>query len=520
MSSNKFETALKSTLNNEKTLTENGGVAYKTSGKKLVDINFAVSTLRKADESTITTKFSEAFYENPVKALRWLFFARDIRGKGLGERRLFKVCMKWLAENRPAVVEAVIPLVMEYGRADDLFVLEGTSCWEKVITTIDKQLASDSKNADAHKPISLLAKWMPSANASSVETRRLGKIFAAKLDLTDRQYRKMLSRLRSYLDVVEVKTSANKWDEINYNTVSSHANLKYKNAFLKNDTERRKQWLADLSSGKTEAKINVGTLNVTDIVHRYTGSTGWSCCCALPLDQLLEEAWKNLPTTFDTTRNVIAVVDGSGSMCSRVGSSTMSALEVANALGLYFAERLNGPFKNKFITFSRHPQYVDFSKCNSLREKLDYAYKHDECSNTDIHRTMKLILDTAISNNLKQEDIPDVLILSDMQFDVACGYGWGGSMPTSEFDRIAKDFELHGYKLPKITFWNICGRMDTFPIQQNELGVALVSGFSQNVCNMVMTNKTDPYDVILEAIDNARYDAVENAVVESNALVA
>ena len=121
--SSTFETALKNTLANEISVTENGAIGFKTSGKALLDLNFSVSSLRKADKETIEKKFSDAFFESPMYAIKWLFFARDVRGSGMGERRLFRICFAWLANTRPEVVKRLIELVPYYGRWDDLFCL-------------------------------------------------------------------------------------------------------------------------------------------------------------------------------------------------------------------------------------------------------------------------------------------------------------------------------------------------------------------------------------------------------------
>ena len=515
----KFEAGLKNVLKDEIAITENGACGFKTSGKKLLDLNFATSSLRRADEAEVIAKFSAAFYENPKLAVKWLFFARDVRG-GMGERRLFKLAFKWLASVRKDLAKAVVPLIMEYGRADDMLVLSETELWPVAVEFIDHKIESDLADAEAGKPISLLAKWLPSVNTSSPETRALARKLCKDLELSEKEYRKLLSKLRAKLNVIETKTSANKWSEISYDTVPSQANLKYKNAFLKHDEARRREWLGKLEKG--EAKINSGTLTVGEIVHKYRHSyydtTG-------NVDQVLEAMWKALPTTFESTRKVIAVVDGSGSM-SDTASGGISCHDVANGLGIYFAERLEGPFKNKFITFSETPQYVDISECKTLREKIDEAYRHCECSNTDIERTMRLILQTAIDNKLAQEDIPDLLILSDMHFDhgtswSGCGSCWGASSAAYSarrnalFESIKKQFKDAGYQMPKISFWNICGGYDRespVPVQQNELGVALISGFSQNILKMVMSNKTDPFDVLVETRNGKRYDAVEQMI--------
>lgn len=48
-----FMNDLEKQLNNEKQLTENGAVGYRTSGKELLDLNFAVSSMRNWDENEI-----------------------------------------------------------------------------------------------------------------------------------------------------------------------------------------------------------------------------------------------------------------------------------------------------------------------------------------------------------------------------------------------------------------------------------------------------------------------------------
>lgn len=524
---NKFENALKSTLNNETSYTDNGAAAFSTSGKKLLDLNFATSSLRNADEGKIVSMFSAAFYENPFYAIKWMFFARDVRG-GMGERRLFRACLKWLLATKPELTGKLAPLVAEYGRFDDLLVLAADSnVWPEIVKFIDKQISADYENFQAGKTFSLLAKWLPSVNTSSPKTRALARKLCAELDLSERQYRKMLSALRAQLKVVEVAASANDWSEINYNAVPSMANLKYKNAFLKHDETRRRQWLADLEKPESGAKINSSVAFPSDIVHSYMQRTGYNYSWnrAFSKDETLEAMWKALPDYVAGCKDgsCIVVADGSGSMMSRVSNSGMTALEVANALAIYFSERLSGPYKNKYITFSSKPQYVDFSNASALCEKLGIALEHDECANTNIEATFDLILNTAVSNGLKQEDLPsNVLIVSDMQFDSAtttAQYCWRNG---SEYDAkqsalfmgIARKFEAHGYSLPKIVFWNVASgsRTDTIPLQQNKFGVILVSGYSAAIAKMVFSAQLDPYLALIDTLNAERYNAVGDAI--------
>lgn len=366
--------------------------------------------------------------------------------------------------------------------------------------------------------ISLIAKWMCSENASSEQTKRYAQMLRKGLGLSSKEYRKTLSSLRSYIDIVESKMSAKKWEDIKYEAVPSRANLIYNGAFLRNDEERRREYLSKLEKGET--KINAGTLFPHDIVHKYSSTTGWSSSVG-KYDATLESLWKALPDTVNECGNTIVVADGSGSMRCNVGGNThVTALEVANALAIYFAEHSSGDFKDKYITFSHRPQLVDFSQCDSLRDKLRVAYTHNECSNTNIEKVFDLILTTAINSHMKQKDIPkNVLIISDMEFD-SCATCNGSNRyfnrPNARlFDVIKKRFEDAGYQMPRLVFWNVNSRTSTIPVKENDLGVALVSGFSTNVCKMVMSGKTDPYECLVETLMSERYNAVEDALKNS-----
>ena len=513
-----FMSAVRQTLNNELnvSVTENGAVGYRTTGKELLDLNFAVASLRKMSDQEVANRFMKAFCEDKLLAMKWLFYARDIRG-GVGERRLFRVVLKGLVQSNPEMVIPVINLIPEYGRYDDLWcLLDHDSAAYAVYQFVDKQLKQDWESMAAGKPISLLAKWMPSINASSAQTKEYGKKLCKALNMTEREYRKALSKLRKYLDVVEIKMSDKNWSEIKYEAVPSRANLIYNSAFLRNDETRRREYLSKLEKGET--KINAGTLFPHDIVHKYMNS-GYYSRSLKGKDATIEALWKALPNTVNDCGNTIVVADGSGSMCCNVDhNSSVTALEVANALAIYFAERSSGQFKDKYITFSERPQLVDMSNCNTLHSKLQKALAHSEVANTNIEKVFDLILTTAVANHMAQEDLPkNVLIISDMEFDscATCGVssGWGINRPNKKlFDVIAQKYAAHGYKLPRLVFWNVNSRTGTIPVKENDLGVALVSGFSVNIAKMVMSGKTDPYECLLETLNSERYAPVEEAL--------
>ena len=491
---------LKNELNTS--VTENGAVGYKTTGKELLDFNFKVSSYRSMSENQIKKDFMKAFVEDKEIALKYLFYVRDVRG-GLGERRLFRVCIQEIMEY---LDERVFDWIAEYGRYDDLFVFFGTKLEAEMLHYVEIQLRNDMAKTLNNEPISLLAKWMPSVNASA-KTKKMARKFIKAWGISDSEYRKMLSQLRKHLDVTERKTCANNWTEIDYQKVSSQANLKYNSAFLRHDEERRRAFLDSLSKG--EAKINSSTLFPHDVVYKYrNGSYSLG-----KFDQALESMWEGLPDFVKGDSKILVVRDGSGSMTSRVGNTNIQALDVSTALAIYFSEKQEGQFKDKFITFSSQPELVDLSNCKNLREKLKIAYGYDDCSNTDIEATFDLVLQTAINNHLSQEEIPNLLIISDMEFDQARGYesAWRSydRRPQNKlFELISNKFKTAGYEMPKLIFWNVNSRTGTIPVKENENGLILVSGFSPAVAKMVLSNELDPYKALLKELMSPRYERV------------
>ena len=510
--SNEFLEKMEKVLNEEfnESTTENGALGYRTTGKAILDFNFKIASYRNKSESEIISDFAKVLYEDKVLAMKFLFYIRD-REEGLGERRLFRIIFRDLAIARPSFVRNLVPLIAEYGRWDDLLELFGTPLEDYTIKDIlCKQLGLDIDNYLEGKPISLLAKWLPSINASNkTQVVRAKKIIKYMADMTEKKYRKILAKLREKIDVVEKKMCTDNWDKIKYENVPSRANLKYNNAFLRHDEERRREFLGQVQKG--ERQIHAGKLYPHDIVHKYCSEYG---NLREDTDATLEELWKALPKK--EIENTLVVADGSGSMTSCIGRTNVRAIEVANALAIYFAEHNKGEFKDKYITFSENPQIVSFAKCKNLRDKIDTALAHDEVANTNIEAVFDLILSTAIMYDLKQAEMPkNILIISDMEFDSCVVSNEGHSryynrtgVSQKLFNVFKKRYEEHGYKLPRLIFWNVNNRTGTIPLKENDLGVALVSGFSTNIAEMVMSDKLDPLQVLLDKLNTPRYQRI------------
>ena len=494
--------------------TENGMEGYKHTDHALTDFNFKIASYRTNKNQAITD-FAKVLAEGETYTLKYLMYLRDAR-EGIGERDLFRTCMLELLKsnvaNKDELVSILIAQTPEYGRWDDLWVLLDTKYQPEIVNAVKIQLASDMKklveSQGTHTDsISLLGKWMPSENASSKETKRLAHIFITELGATPRSYRKMLSALRGRLNVVETLACANEWANIDYNTVPSKANLKYKNAFLKHDEERRRKFLSKAIAEPQTVKVHMSVGFPHEIVHQY--GRGYN----LNYDQSLEAYWMNLKPCVGL-KDTIVVRDGSGSMTCTVGGTKVSAMDISTALAIYCSQFLEGSFKDKFITFSSEAHLIDLAGCGSLKSKLEKTYKEGDCSNTNIENVFNLILDTAIESRMKPEELPStVLVISDMEFDPSTtnrGYWYGCGMhaDSNVFKKMDAKYHYHGYKLPKLAFWNVNSRTGTIPCKFNENGVLLISGFSQNVLSMVMNGKTDPYDAIIEELDGKRYESI------------
>lgn len=342
-----------------------------------------------------------------------------------GERRTFRVCLHYLAISQPKIAQAVIKYVPEYGRYDDALVLLDTLLAGDVAAMYKEQLDKDLKAIKSGKPVFLLAKWLPSINTSSAKTKEYAKRLCKHFKMSPKEYRKTLAKLRAYGNVVETKMSKSAWDEINYETVPAKANMKYDKAFEKHDLERRAEYFEKVFLG--EGKLNANGLMPYEIVHKIT--KGDSYCRGLKGDLLSELMWKKI--VAEGFRNdwgfedAIVVADGSGSMYSRAsGSSSVMAIEICNALAIYFAEQLQGVFHNKAITFSERPQFIELKDNTSLKDKLEIMFSHCEVANTNIEEVFSLILEMAKCKEVPREELPkQVLVISDMEFDADTASG-------------------------------------------------------------------------------------------------
>lgn len=517
---NSFLNALKT--ENNYTKTENGATAYKSTMNACLDAFGSLGAMRFSSDEEIIRVFSKAFAEDRALATKMLFYMRDIRG-GQGARKVFRVIVKWLAETAPEYVINNLNNFLEYGRGDDVVCLLDTSVKNDVVTWAFQHLKKDWISYKEGAPCSLLAKWMPSENTSSQETRKAARIFIEGFGWKAKEYRKVLTTLRKYLKIVEQKMSAREWTKIEYGAVPAKAAINYADAFIKHDENGYIKYLKDVANG--DAKVNAASLFPVDIVHQAMDK-GYRA--SLKDRILLDAMWNALPDyCAEHEETGICVVDVSGSMMGL-------PMEVAISLGMYCADKCRGPFKGHFITFSAEPELQSIAGENIV-DKISNMSRAHWSMNTDFEKVFDLLLTTAKKNHTPAEDMPKKLyVISDMQFDQAReGYdGWYGRRTSARpfMQTMRKKYEAAGYEMPIIVYWNVrqsdCGMFQqTFEGEQ----CCMVSGYSASLFKSIIEGTTyeevikinskgekvttlkevvDPMTVMLTTLNGERYSQV------------
>jgi hypothetical protein len=483
-----------------KTYTENKALTHLSTLSDCLDLFATIGALRGAPDEEIAVRFMRAFTENPDMAMKLAFFARDVRG-GLGERRVFRVILRWLAVNEPESARKNISNVPEYGRFDDLLALFDTDCEKNALTFIGEQLKADlavmeTKTETSAAPgnsVSLLAKWLPSVNASNGDAVKHAKRIAKALGMNDALYRKTLSRLRASIRIIENNLRERDYT-FDYEKQPSKALFKYRKAFLRNDGDRYSDFLARVSSG--EATLRTGSLAPYDIIAPLLRGQ-----VSDDERRAIDATWK-AQEDFTNGENALVVIDGSGSMYWNVSDPVPAA--VALSLGIYFAERNTGALRNHFITFSANPQLVEI-RGGDICEKVRYCHSFNEVANTNIKKVFELVLNAAVKNSVPQEELPSTLyFISDMEFDDCSVAG----AKTTNFEYAKGLFARNGYTLPRVVFWNVASRNRQQPVTQNEQSVVLVSGCTPRVFSMLTSGTLSPYAFMLEVLNSQRYAGI------------
>ncbi len=428
-------------LNKKK--TENGDVAYKSTGNNLTDLFFMTPFFEKhLDEVKIGTTDKEKLFS---------MFIRDPRF-GLGRRDLGRVLMKQSKVSAEDIALA--------GRYDDLIAI-----------ATDEALAYLKEQLD--KGNELAKKWMPRLTGKD---KRIAKALCKIWNISEKEYRALIKtdKTTEYkLSYAEKKggTPLNELfnegeyehplvDSIDFEQVPSLAMTKYLHTFsTREDIKSRfDEYIEKVKENK--AKVNTSTANVYDGYKTATKGISNEATEVIS-NKIVDNA------TLGVEMNAIPIVDTSGSMgwddYGERGSLLAKAYSIAYALA---TKSTYSP--NQVISFSSEPKLMTI-KGDTLREKYRSMYTGD-CSNTDFGKVMKLLA------GLKK--YPEYLVvLSDMEFD------YGSYQSKEETMRI---FKSHGANT-RIIWWNLNDRNKTVP-EFDEYGNIYLSGYNLQMLKLLENN--------------------------------
>lgn len=461
--------------------TDNGRIQHVSTGSPVLDLFSMIGSVRAGMDkknkniSDVSNEFRMAFEYDPVNAIRVLLWARDVRG-GAGEREVVRRLLKSIENTHTNVVIRLLPKLVELGRWDDILVFDN----ERVNKVAYEMLRQAIATGDG-----LAAKWAPR------EGSRQLKGVAAKLrqawGMTPRQYRKFITIVT---DVVEQDMSSKDWKAINYEHVPSLASIRYRKAFERNDAKRYAEFNKKVESG--EAKVNAAAVYPHQITYQISQQG---------VTPVLEKMWAELPD-YMNGKNILPMVDTSGSMtwCPQAGAENM--IHIALGLGLYLSMKTKGKFKDHFVTFNEKPDMRSLS--GSLGNRMRDIRYWDVGYNTNFSAAFQLILDTAVKYGVPQEEMPEALVvLSDMEFDEAAGYDSNILVK----DEIKQAYARAGYNMPGMIMWNLTPTKRSH-VKADDRGFVSVSGFSPSIMKAVLSGDFDtvtPLSMMMDAIGIDRY---------------
>lgn len=476
-------------------------------------------------------RFKNALIENDDIALANLLYTLDIRN-GKGERALFKSYFSALIEMNKDYAIQILPYISELGRWDYVFEGIETEIEENVYELIRAYLMIDIKNYNDNKPVSLLAKWLPSIKTHNKKNYFAIKL-AKKLNLTEKEYRKILSKLRDRLNIVEKHITNKEYEKIEYISVPSKAMVKYKNLFFVKDEVRFKEFIEELKATK---KSKYDNLFMNDFVKMYLDSlrkVGINYLYGENLKEAYEDAishfikslspreledkqillqnlnnqknlinamWKK-QSKIEFDKNVLVIADTSGSMQG-------TPFETAVSLAVYISQNnKSDEWRNRFIIFSSDCIEYSYNKNAEFTDIIDEIPLIVD--NTDIDKVFTKILNDSLEKNLPQLD--EVIIISDMEFDEV-----QNKKNMSNFKHWKSEFAKHNYELPKIIFWNVARNVESFPVTKLDYGTCLISGYSKNILKSIIDIENfDPIDVMLKTLEEKKYFEMVRAIKEN-----
>ena len=486
-------------------------------------------SIRNLNTPQLYRYLSDASAEDIVDCFAIVLHIRDCRG-GKGERLLGRTCMTWLFVSYPDHFLKIFPLVARYGRWDDIIhlwpgilplhcpetspvqsswwlercrinycakikdeaaLVHLHSCQRRLVRFFGEQLAADKAAIEAGREPSLCAKWAPTERGSLDRRFGLVKVLCAEMGWTQQKYRTgFVAPIRRHLSIVETLICSNKWNAIHPDRVPKEAWRRLKKTFDKRNPE-----LLSQRSSHSRTSNNRPAMVPHEIIRDVR---------AQKHKDYTQRKWDSIRKTIrelGTFRRSVCVVDVSGSMSSwnLDEASSYCPMDVAIGIGLMVSGVVSGPFRNRVITCGRNPTLI------RLRGDLHARWRALSTSEwggeLDLKTTLNLVLERTRSYETEPAERPQqVVIITDKPARET-------TIPNAE------DFASHGYDVPRILYWNLCGSRGVSPTAHIDGNFTVIQGFSPAILQALLTG-TDcrPYQVLRSTIDTSRYRSVFEAL--------
>lgn len=421
--------------------------------------------------------------------------------------------------------------------------------------------------------ISLLAKWLPRENSHFDKKLGFLKLFLQQDGIKQtaevkswesrlqKNYRKQVAKLTSYLSLPEVFLSAQRADEINFHRMASKATLKLSRALL-NETksgsvrrpnDRKRQRCADLFVDHFSREgLKGGALMPDEIVAEIMRGKV-SPLREKVLDAQWKDLWKNVMEQVEAKAKeegldfnpskMVPLSDVSGSMHGK-------PMEVSIAMGIGISEITHPAFRDMVLTFESKPQWHMLNSADSIVRKVKSLERAGWGYSTNFEAAYDKIMEVCVKQRLAKEDVPSLIVFSDMQFDEAHGNmnNWDRRGRTdamfsmhdvirSKFAAAARELDWEDSDPTPIVYWNL---RDTrgHPVEKDTEGAVLLSGYSPSMLKLVMNGealedkeveiveadgttrkekiRVTPSEVLRKMLNDPLYDSVREILAMSN----
>lgn len=433
-----------------------------------------ISYLRNAPEEEIINSFRLILFMDEEESIKFLFFIRSIKN-GLGERRIFRVLINYLAKEHTDIMEDKIRIIPKYGRWDDLYALFDTPLEEKGISLIKSQIQRDLSS----KHPSTLGKWLKSENTSSKDSRALGYKTRVLLNYSSKEYRKLLSTLRRKLNIIENNLSSKKYSKINYENISRVSINKYKKAFYENDIVNYNVYLKN--------RVYAEPILPNKIIYYLKTYTD---------KDILNRRIENI--LFHIIIKDVDILDDSLIINGLVEEESTDILSLLIfTIVLYKKINLN-VFKNYYISFKKNPKFNKLSDSNVI-DIVNNIYNNYTNFNVDLSSALDLILFTLLKKNLSIDLCPKSVLYiynntEDIEFCIS--------------EELKEKWLKSGFDIPKIKLWNLKKLDENFSIKYKD-DLIKISGYNKNIWTYLLESKEiNNSKVILDKYNKIKFQDI------------